>query len=444
MTYDIDLEITILAACVTSKTSLQMAEATLKEEYFYKPFHQDIVKAIHKLIRSRDVVDFMTVNGALEKPTEKTRNDLMDLAIKANVYDIRKHLIQLAEYYFKRQLIELCLSNYNNLVGGSDIFETKSNIASGLMTVQNEIEGIKDYKSFSKTVEDVEHQIDVAMITPDHVSGIPTGSLMIDALTGGWQNTDLIVLGARPGMGKTARALSFLKAAVQANKKALFISLEMSTSQLVKRMIAESTGVDLTDLNRGRISQYTRDDIKAAADYLKTLPIVVNDNGRTTIYDISAKCRILKSQDNIDILFVDYLQITKGSKQDSRLSRNDLIGMFTSEFKNIAKECNIPVILLCQLNRGNEGSSEKRPDLQHLRESGSIEQDADIVAFLYRPSYYTKGEQANETDQELRELPESDYLRYSEIIFAKHRNGKLKIIREQFNGSTQQFADYNP
>ena len=316
----------------------------------------------------------------------------------------------------------------------------KEFVTKGLLDIQNEIQGIKGEKEFSKIIDEVEKEIDIAMQNPDHVSGIATGHSMLDRLTGGWQNSDLIIIAARPSMGKTARCLNFLKVAVDSWKKALFMSLEMSSHQLVKRLLAEGSGLDLQDINRGRLSHYSRNDIATIAESLKKLPITINDNGRTTIFDIAANCRILKSQNKLDILIVDYLQILNGVKVKVG-NRNELIGLFTGEFKNIAKECNIPVILLSQLNRNNESSSDKRPELQHLKDSGSIEQDADFVGFIYRPSYYTKNDQSKETDEDFKAMDEREYLMYSEFIVAKNRNGKLGFIKEYFNGSSQRFTE---
>lgn len=437
---DEKLEAIVLGTLMSFPDAINEAGGMLNEEYFYKPFHKDVLGAIKALIRERKTVDILSVKQYIGDP--KLAYDISNLCMNVVSRNITEKIHYLAEIHFKRKLLDLNFTAFTELNQGKDFFEMKDFVAKGLLDLQQEIEGVKGEKDFAKIVQEAEDKIDISMQNETGITGICTGNHVLDAMTGGWQKTDLIILAARPGMGKTARALSFLKTAVIGGAKALFMSLEMSGDQLVMRLLAEGSNLDLADIRRGRVSHYSREYIRTTAQYLKTLPITINDNGRTTIYDIASKCRILKSQNKLDVLFVDYLQIVRGSKADSRLNRNDLIGMFTSEFKAIAKECEIPVIVLAQLNRANDGS--KRPDLQHLRESGSIEQDADFVGFIYRPSYYTKGDQSKETEEEFKEMSEHEYLQYSEFVIAKNRNGKLGVVREYFDGSKQKFSEnYN-
>ena len=436
--HDEKLEAIVLGTLMSFPNSINEVGNMIKEDYFFKPFHKDVLNAIKTLISQRTTVDIISVNKHLGNP--KLAYDITSLCDNVVSKNIIEKVHFLAELHFKRKLLELNYVSFTDLNNGKDVFEMKEFVTKGLLDIQNEIQGIKGEKEFSKIIDEVEKEIDIAMQNPDHVSGIATGHSMLDRLTGGWQNSDLIIIAARPSMGKTARCLNFLKVAVDSGKKALFMSLEMSSHQLVKRLLAEGTGLDLQDINRGRLSHYSRKEIATIAESLKKLPITINDNGRTTIFDIAANCRILKSQNKLDILIVDYLQILNGGKVKVG-NRNELIGLFTGEFKNIAKECNIPVILLSQLNRNNETSIDKRPELQHLKDSGSIEQDADFVGFIYRPSYYTKNDQSKETDEDFKAMDEREYLMYSEFIVAKNRNGKLGFIKEYFNGSTQRFTE---
>ena len=436
--HDEKLEAIVLGTLMSFPNSINEVGNMIKEDYFFKPFHKDVLSAIKTLISQRTTVDIISVNKHLGNP--KLAYDITSLCDNVVSKNIIEKVHFLAELHFKRKLLELNYVSFTDLNNGKDVFEMKEFVTKGLLDIQNEIQGIKGEKEFSKIIDEVEKEIDIAMQNPDHVSGIATGHSMLDRLTGGWQNSDLIIIAARPSMGKTARCLNFLKVAVDSGKKALFMSLEMSSHQLVKRLLAEGSGLDLQDINRGRLSHYSRNDIATIAESLKKLPITINDNGRTTIFDIAANCRILKSQNKLDILIVDYLQILNGGKVKVG-NRNELIGLFTGEFKNIAKECNIPVILLSQLNRNNESSSDKRPELQHLKDSGSIEQDADFVGFIYRPSYYTKNDQSKETDEDFKAMDEREYLMYSEFIVAKNRNGKLGFIKEYFNGSSQRFTE---
>lgn len=400
----------------------------LKPECFTVEVYRKAFEAMVELAKDRREIDIMSIfkQGKLTSGEFGAISDLTCLEIFPNLTSNSKILF---EQYYDRRLKEITTKASTG---------DASNLTRELIELEKEWDKFKALRPFHQMVKDVENEIDKAIENGHALIGITTGNAELDYMTGGWQNTDLIIIAGRPGMGKTARCLSFLRAAVNSGKRALFMSFEMSSGQLIKRLIAEGAGIDLSQINRGQISPYSRQQIADVAKDIQQLPIEINDNGRTSIYDIASKCRILKSQNRLDILIVDYLQIIPQGNIKAN-SRNDLIGVFTSELKNVAKENNIPVILMAQLNRSGEGKIDARPELHQLRESGNIEQDADFVGFIYRPSYYTKGDQTKESNSDFKEMDNTEYLLYSELIIAKHRNGKLGTIIEKFDGAKQRF-----
>lgn len=443
----LDLEMAVLGAIMLEKSAYGRAMSILNADMFYSDANKLIYTAIESLASSRQPIDILTVisklrsNGDLDSiggayyVTSLTNN----VASAANI-EYHAHVIM--QKYISREVIQIAgWSGKEAFDETADIFETLTEISKRLLNIHTLSKKNSD-KSMDKIVSEVITDIKLAMENDDHINGIPTGNTTLDKITGGWQKGDLIVIAARPSMGKTARVLTFLKKAVDVGKSALLMSYEMSSHQLVKRLLSEASGLDLSDVNRGRLSPYSFNLISNIANEIKSLPIALNDNGRTTIYDLANRCRILKASGKLDMLIVDYLQIIPRGKQKE--PRHELIGLFTSELKSLAKELDIPVIILSQLNRSNEGNTDKRPKLEHLKESGSIEQDADMVGFIYRPSYYTQGDQSKETDEEFKSMDEREYLMYSEFIIAKNRNGKLGFIKEYFEGSKQRFTECMP
>lgn len=438
----VDLEEAVLGAMMLEKTAPAKVANLLYSDVFYNDSNKMIYAAIIGLYHEKKEIDMLTV-------TERLRRDgnLMLVGGPFHVTNLTSRVASAAHIEYHAHLIieKKILRDLIHLAGEigkkafdetTDPFALKDELEQGMLKLNNTISTSKE-KDWSKSVDETLHQIRLAMENPDHISGIPTGHVIMDALTGGWQKTDFIILAGRPGMGKTAKGLSYLKAALAAGKKCKFYSFEMSVIQLVKRMLAEEAGLDLQDINRGRLSDYSYSEIQKVAEGLKNLPIKVNDDGRMNILELASECRMLKSKNEIDFIIIDYLQIVKGPRNHG-MNRNDLIGFITGECKNIAKECDIPVMALAQVGR----TGQERPDLENLRESGNIEQDADLVCFYHRPSYHTKGDQSKEKEEFLKEMDPKQYLQYGENIIAKHRNGKTKIVKDYFDGSTQKFKAF--
>ncbi|MCK5816182.1 MAG: replicative DNA helicase, partial [Flavobacteriaceae bacterium] len=266
------------------------------------------------------------------------------------------------------------------------------------------------------------------------MSGIATGFKKLDDLTSGWQPSDLIIIAARPGMGKTAFVISMAKnIAIQYNNAVAVFSLEMSSVQLITRMISSETGISSGKLRTGDLEDHEWEQLNVKVKNLTKAPIFIDDTPSLSIFDLRAKARRLVSQHGVKLIVIDYLQLmTAGSSSNG--NREQEISMISRNLKALAKELSIPVIALSQLSRAVEtrGGS-KRPLLSDLRESGAIEQDADIVSFIFRPEYYDQTEWDDDSH--------SSCIGQGEFIVAKHRNGGLENIRLKFTGHLAQFSD---
>ena len=263
------------------------------------------------------------------------------------------------------------------------------------------------------------------------MSGVPSGFTTLDRITSGWQKTDLAIIAARPSMGKTAFVLSMARnIAVDHNRSVAIFSLEMSSLQLVTRLIASETEIVSQKLKTGRLEDWEWEHLNRKISSLDKAPIFIDDTPALSIFELRAKCRRLKMQHNIEVIIVDYLQLmTAGS--DNRGSREQEVSMISRSLKAIAKELDVPIIALSQLNRSVESREGKRPQLSDLRESGAIEQDADIVLFIHRPEYYgiTEDESGN------------SLMGVAEIIIAKHRNGPTGAVHLRFKKELAKFMD---
>ncbi|MBL4648717.1 MAG: replicative DNA helicase, partial [Aureispira sp.] len=264
------------------------------------------------------------------------------------------------------------------------------------------------------------------------LTGVPTGFVGLDQITSGWQPSDLIIIAARPGMGKTAFTMAVARnAAIEFNKGVAFFSLEMSSLQLVNRLISMETEIPSEKLRKGQLEDYEWQQLHAQVDKLSNVPLFIDDTPGISIFELRAKCRRLKMQHDIQLVVVDYLQLMTGGG-DNKGNREQEISMISRGLKGLAKELNVPVIALSQLSRAVEtrGGS-KRPQLSDLRESGAIEQDADIVSFIYRPEYY-----------QILEDEEGNSLKgIGEIIIAKHRNGALDSVKLKWDPQFAKFSN---
>lgn len=425
-----DLEQAILGAIMLDKDALSTVIDLLKSDSFYLEAHQKIFNAIQRLFEKSQPIDILTVTEELKLMGELENIGgpyyVTELTNKVgSAAHVEHHARIIAQKYIQRELISISSKviedSYDDTV---DVFELLDRAEQSLFSItdQNLSRG---YASMSNLITKAIKEIEAAKDHDESLTGIPTGFVELDRTTGGWQKSDLVIIAARPGMGKTSFVLSLARnAAVDFKRPVAVFSLEMSNLQLVNRLISSETELPLEKLRRGTLAAYEWQQLRTKIDKLVEAPIFIDDTPAINIFELRAKCRRLKMQHNIELIIIDYLQLMSGSSADGKHgNREQEISNISRNLKSIAKELNVPVIALSQLSRAVETrGGTKRPQLSDLRESGAIEQDADLVTFIYRPEYY-----------DLNEDAEGNSLRgIAEIIVAKHRNGPLKNIPLRF------------
>lgn len=433
-----ELEEAVLGALMLDKEAVSEVVDILRPESFYVDAHQLIFEAVLSLFSESQPVDILTVieelksKGKLEAAggtfyiTELTNR----VASSANV---EFHARIIAQKHIQRELIristEIIKDSYEDT---TDVFELLDKAERNLFEVtdknlQRHSEGISTL--ISKAITEIETKKN----HKEAVSGVQTGFVELDRKTSGWQSTDLIIIAARPGMGKTALTLNLARnAAVDFKKPVAFFSLEMSSVQLATRLISAETGLKANNLRKGKLEEYEWTQLTTKITSLTNAPIFIDDTPAINIFELRAKCRRLKVQHDIQLIIVDYLQLMSGTGDSKHGNREQEISNISRSLKSIAKELSVPVIALSQLSRAVETrSGVKRPQLSDLRESGAIEQDADVVIFIYRPEYYDidKDSEGNSTKG------------IAELIIAKQRNGPTGEVKVKFNEDHIQFSD---
>lgn len=434
-----ELEEAVLGAIMLEKEKLSDVLETLpKPECFYVDAHQRIFAAIRRLADNGKPVDILTVTEELRRTDELelagghfyiTRLT-MNVVSSANAV-AHAHIIK--EKFIQRELIRIC----GQIV--ADSFEDRSDVFTLLDDAETSLYEISNnylrnnFTSLQDVIVETLKQIEESKNDKEDITGVPSGFPSLDAITGGWQKSDLIILAARPSVGKTAFALNLaMNAAMDPRKPggvAIF-SLEMSSSQIVKRMLSAVTEVRLENITRGRLEDYEFEQINHRMDKLARAPIFLDDQAGLNIFELRAKCRRLKTKHDIKMVVIDYLQLMHGPNEKGG-NREQEISRISRELKALAKELDIPVIALSQLSRAVEGRNNKIPMLSDLRESGAIEQDADMVMFIYRPEYH--GIENNEMGQA--------FSGETHINIAKHRNGKLDTVKLKAVLEYQKFVE---
>jgi replicative DNA helicase len=433
----VDLEEAVLGAIMLEKDALTAVIDILRPEVFYKESHQRIYQAVVELFNKSEPIDILTVTSQLKK------NGDLDLAggayyitqltsRVASSANIEYHTRIISQKYLQRELIRISSEIIRDAFEDTtDVFDLLDSAEKNLFSV-SEGNLRRSYESMPDLLKEAIEQIRIASRTEDHMMGVPTGFTELDRVTGGWQKSDLIVVAARPGMGKTAFVLSMARnMSVDYKKPVAFFSLEMNALQLVTRLISSETQLPAEKLKRGLLETYEWEQLNSKIASLTEAPLIIDDTPALSIFELRAKARRLKQQKDINLIVIDYLQLMSIGG-DSRGNREQEISNISRSLKSLAKELNIPVIAISQLSRAVEtrGGS-KRPILSDLRESGAIEQDADLVVFIYRPEYY-KIEYFED------QAPTKDA---AEIIIAKNRNGAIKDIRLKFVGRFARFEN---
>ena len=433
----IDLERVILGAIMLEKQALTSVIEILKPEQFYSQQHQDIYSAVLDLFKASEPVDVRTVAAQLRK---NGKLDLIggaaylaelttQLSSAANVEYYARAVVEMA---IKRDIIQVVsVLQQEAYEDTTDVFELLDKTEQAIFKISDSSLR-KNYDSMKNLMFKALQELQTKKEHKDGLTGVPSGFLALDRMTSGWQNSDLIIVAARPGVGKTAFIVSALRnAAVDFKKPVAIFSLEMASVQLVNRMISSECEIDSERIKKGSLSSEEWQQLANKTNRLSAAPIFIDDTPALSILELRAKCRRLKAEHNIELIVVDYLQLMRG---DSEGNREQEIASISRALKGIAKELNTPVIALSQLSRGVETrGGDKRPQLSDLRESGSIEQDADIVMFLYRAEYYkiTVDEEGMPTTNT------------GEVIIAKHRNGSTGTVKLKFIGQYTKFCDFD-
>jgi len=433
-----DLEEVVLGGMMLDKDAVAQIIDILKPESFYVEAHQHIFRAIHTLFGKSEPVDILTVveqlrkDGVLEavggpfKVTQLTNR-------VGSTANIEFHARIISEKFILRELISSSTTVIKDAYEETtDVFELLDRAEQNLFSI-TEQNLRRSYDSMNNLVSQAIKQLEELRDREEGVVGIPSGFTDLDRMTSGWQKSDLIIVAARPGMGKTAFTLSMARnMAVDFNKPIAVFSLEMSSLQLVNRLISGETGIAGDKLKRGDLQRHEWIELTTKVERLAEAPIFIDDTPAINIFELRAKCRRLKMQHDIQMIIIDYLQLMSGSSDSKGGNREQEISTISRSLKSIAKELNVPVIALSQLSRAVETrGGDKRPQLSDLRESGAIEQDADMVIFLYRPEYY-----GFDQDEEGNPVKGT-----AEIIIAKHRNGALGTIKVRFVAQNAKFEN---
>ena len=437
-----ELEEAVLGAIMLEKSAFDTVVEILKPECFYMDGHQRIFTAMMSLANKQMPIDLLTVVEELKFK--------QDLEIVGGAYYISKltnavvssanieaHARIILQKFIQRELIrmsgEILTEAYED---STDVFDLLDVAESKLFEITNN-HLRKNFDSIDTVIMQTIKRIDDMRNRQEDITGVPSGFTHLDKVTYGWQNSDLIILAARPAVGKTAFALNLARnAALHPTKPtavALF-SLEMSSGQLVQRILSAESEIWLEKISRGRMEEHEMQQLyKKGIQRLSKAPIFIDDTAALNIFELRAKCRRLKSKHNIGIIIIDYLQLMTGGGGDRNSNREQEISQISRNLKGLAKELQVPIIALSQLSRDVEKRKDgnKIPQLSDLRESGAIEQDADMVMFLYRPEYY------DITSNEFGESNKGE----THVRIAKHRNGTLENIKLRALLHIQKFID---
>lgn len=435
----LDLEEAVLGAMMIDKKGVDEVIDILQPDAFYKEAHKFIFEAVVQLFNDTQPIDLLTVSAQLKKngKLDQVGGDFYLIQLTQKISSsahIEFHSRIILQKFIQRSLIkisnEIIEEAYDET---TDIFDLLDQAESKLYEVTQ-----GNIKRSSETAQSLVIQAKKRIeeiAGKEGLSGVATGFHDLDKLTSGWQPSDLIIIAARPGMGKTAFVLSMARnIAIDFNHGVAVFSLEMSSVQLITRLISSETGLSSEKLRTGKLEKHEWEQLSIKVRDLEKAPLYIDDTPSLSIFDLRAKARRLASQYGIRMIIIDYLQLMTagGAAGKNGGNREQEISTISRNLKALAKELNVPVIALSQLSRAVEtrGSS-KRPLLSDLRESGAIEQDADIVSFIYRPEYY----KIDEWDDEERSPTQGQ----AEFIVAKHRNGGLDNIRLKFVGSLGKF-----
>ena len=429
--HDIEAEQAVLGSMLTDKDAVISAIEVLKEEDFYRADNRSIYEAIMNLYKRAEPIDIITVKAELESLGKFEQvGGLEYLASLPDKVPTTANAMKYIKIVEEKATLRNLIKTANEIIElGYDPTEDVSDIMEGAEKKIFNIMQNKDKKSYSPIKDilvDSFTQLEELYNRKQHITGVPSGFTELDYKTAGFHGSDLVLIAARPAMGKSAFALNIAtNAAVRANIPVVIFSLEMSKEQMGNRILCSEAMVDSNKVRTGKLEEDDWTKLAGTIGPLSDSEIYIDDTPGISVTEIRAKCRKLKLEKNIGMVVIDYLQLVQGSNKRNG-SREQEISEISRSLKILAKELNVPVIALSQLSRAVEQRPDHRPMLSDLRESGAIEQDADIVMFLYRDDYYNK-------DSEKKDI--------AEVIIAKHRGGSLGTIELLWLGSYTKFVD---
>ena len=435
---DKELEEAVLGALMLEKDAYASVCDLLKPDCFYEPANRVIYEAIQTLGAAQKPIDMLTVteqlrlNGTLEEAGGAVFVTELTSRVSSAAH-VEFHARIVAQKYLARELISFASNIENKAYDESNDIEDLLQEAEGKLFEISQRNVKKDVTQIDPVISQALEQIQNAANRSSGLSGLETGYHKLDKVTSGWQNSDLIIIAARPAMGKTAFVLSMAKnMAVTYNTPIALFSLEMSNVQLVNRLISNVCELEGSKIKSGQLTPLEWDQLMARIKALNGAPLYIDDTPSLSIFELRTKAMRLAREHNIKMIIIDYLQLMNASGMKFG-SREQEVSMISRSLKQLAKELNIPIIALSQLNRSVENRTDgKRPQLSDLRESGAIEQDADIVCFIHRPEYYYKS----------GEDPEGNDIRgLAKFIFAKHRSGAVGDVDLRFRGEFARFEN---
>ena len=437
---DIEIEQAVLGALMLEKDAYISVCDILKSDCFYDPANRMVYEAIQSLGAAQKPIDLLTV-------TEQLRLDgnldnvggpmfITELTSRvASAAHVEFHARIIAQKYLARELISFAFNIENKAFDESNDVEDLLQEAEGRLFEISQHNVKKDVTQIDPVISQAIVQMQNAANRTSGLSGIASGFHDLDNVTSGWQNSDLIIIAARPAMGKIAFVLSMAKnMAVNYNTPIAVFSLEMSNLQLVNRLISNVCEIDGNKIKSGQLTPLEWDQLMARIKHLSGAPLYIDDTPSLSIFELRTKARRLVREHNVQFIIIDYLQLMNASGMKYG-SREQEVSMISRSLKQLAKELNIPIVALSQLNRSVESRTDgKRPQLSDLRESGAIEQDADIVCFIHRPEYYNH----SGTDAE-----GNDIRGLAEFIIAKHRSGSVEDVKMRFRANYARFENWD-
>ncbi len=428
---DLEAEMSVLGSMMLSREAINEVADEIRGADYYKPAHEIIHDTIVDLSGRGEPADAVTVAGELQR-----RGELARVGGAAYLHTLIASVPTAANagYYARivseRAVLRRLVTAGTRVVqlgyadAGGDVDEIVDRAQAEIYAVA-EKRAVTDYVPMSTLSENVLSELERIEMDKGKLRGVPTGFTDLDRLTQGLHGGQMIIIAARPAMGKSTLALDFCRSAsIKHGVTSVIFSLEMSQNEIAMRMLSAESSVFLSKMQSGEMTERDWLKVSETTGKIAESPLFVDDSANMTITEIRSKCRRLKQQHNLGLVVVDYLQLMTTGKQVE--SRQQEVSALSRNLKLLAKEINVPVIAVAQLNRGPETRTDKKPMMSDLRESGSLEQDADIILLLHRPEYYNKEDRPGEAD----------------IIVAKHRNGATTTIRALFQGHMSRFANF--